>query len=87
MRDLSEILRAGRARSGLSLAELGERLGVHRQVVYHWEHGNCEPSWGDLQRLAAVLRLPLAALRTLSPAEARRPKQFSPASGRRHLGQ
>lgn len=33
-----------RKRLGLTQTQLGERLGVGKMAVSHWEHGQCRPA-------------------------------------------
>lgn len=48
-------LRATRERSGLTQAELAERLGTTQQTIARWEAGKAEPSLASLRDLAINL--------------------------------
>ena len=45
-------LRAARARAGMSLAELGERVGVSAATLSRWETGRGTPTEAALERSA-----------------------------------
>lgn len=57
-------LKAARARAGLELGELAERLGVSggAERVRTWETGEARPSFAQARKLSAILRVPFAAL-------------------------
>lgn len=57
-----ETLTAAVAASGLSRAAVAERLGVHRQRVYDWEHGTSTPHPHRMPDLAAALGVPARSL-------------------------
>jgi transcriptional regulator with XRE-family HTH domain len=49
-------LRALRVQSTLSVAELAQRSGLHRQVIYQLEAGDrTDPAWSTVQKLAKGL--------------------------------
>ncbi len=55
-------IKAARQARGLTLAELGNALGVSRQYVYAWEAGRRNPSRKYLRALADVLGLQVTDL-------------------------
>ena len=56
------ILRAFREAHGLSLAELGERIGVSRQSVSQWELGQTRPGGPAVRLLAQVFGISPSAV-------------------------
>lgn len=46
----------------MSQTELAQRLGVHRQSVRRWENGDTSPDVETLQRIAAILKVPISTL-------------------------
>ena len=48
-------LRSLRESAGLSVAQLAEACGLHRQAVYKLESGESRPTWDTVQQLAAAL--------------------------------
>ena len=44
-------VRETRARLGLTLAQLGERIGVREQTVWRWENGRARPNKSSRKRL------------------------------------
>jgi HTH-type transcriptional regulator / antitoxin HipB len=52
---LSEAIRAGRRRAGLSQAELAAALGVRQSSVSQWERGSTRPSTDHLLALTSIL--------------------------------
>ena len=61
-------LRYLRSRSGLTLQDLGDRLGVTRGAVWAWETGQKRPNADRLPALAAALGCSMEELFT-APAE------------------
>jgi transcriptional regulator with XRE-family HTH domain len=55
-------LRRKRREAGMSLAELGARVGLSRQAVSQFEAGDSTPSWPTVQLLAMVLKCSVADL-------------------------
>ena len=51
-----------RKAAGLSQARLGEKLGVTDKAVSKWENGAAKPTTDMLNRLSAVLGVPVADL-------------------------
>lgn len=45
-------MRAERARTGKSAAEVAELIGVSTNTLYSWEHGEKEPVSSNLMKLA-----------------------------------
>lgn len=51
-------IHARRERAGWSQHELGERAGVTRATVGHWEAGHSVPRWSAMWTLAEALEVP-----------------------------
>lgn len=49
-------MRAERARSGLSMREAAEAIGVHPNALSRWEHGESEPTASNLIALSRLYR-------------------------------
>lgn len=47
-------LKSLRQQKGLSIMEVAEKVGVHRQTVYQWERGETLPTLGKLVLLESV---------------------------------
>jgi DNA-binding XRE family transcriptional regulator len=58
-RSLSKELWSARARSGLSVAEVANRVGVSQASIYFWEGGRVRPRIENLKALCKVLKLPV----------------------------
>lgn len=54
---LGEQIRRRREDQGLTLKELGDRLGVHFTTVSSWERGRSMPGYDAMPRLAAALEV------------------------------
>jgi phage repressor protein C with HTH and peptisase S24 domain/DNA-binding XRE family transcriptional regulator len=52
-------IRAARKKAALTQEQLGERLGVTKGNVSAWENGRHEPSYAQIQEMAALAKLPL----------------------------
>ncbi len=52
--DLGQTLRAARRSRGLTQGQLAVRLGVTRQAISKWEHGQSQPDLGNLRQLAEI---------------------------------
>ena len=52
---LRDALACGRSAAGLSLADIGSKVGVCRQTVYTWECGDREPTARNLFAWCAAL--------------------------------
>ena len=63
---LSDQLRAGRAKRGISAADLAASIGVSVASIYFWEHGWHRPRDQNLAALCRALRLPIRATRALT---------------------
>ena len=48
-------LRKKRKSMGLSMAEIGRRIGVSRQAIFSFENGKMKPSVKTAKKYAAVL--------------------------------
>ena len=59
---IGHTIKAARLSRGLTLAELGNALGVTRQYVQAWEAGRRNPGPKHLAKLAEVLGLEIADL-------------------------
>ncbi len=68
-------IREARERRGLSKTRLARLVGVSRQALILWEHGERHPRPAYAERLEAVLGLDPGALKKKGddPAEDRRP--------------
>jgi transcriptional regulator with XRE-family HTH domain len=54
-RNLGDWIQETRVELGLSLGQMGERVGVHRNTVWRWELGLCMPNvyqYSLIRRLA-----------------------------------
>jgi transcriptional regulator with XRE-family HTH domain len=54
---LPEIVREVRQWRGESVADVAERMGVHRTTIFKWEHGTNRPTRTQLDQLEAALGL------------------------------
>ncbi len=52
-------IRAARKKAALTQEQLGERLGVTKGNVSAWENGRHEPSYAQIQEMAALANVPL----------------------------
>jgi len=72
-----EVLRWARESAGIDLAGIAKRLNTKQETVEAWEKGTKQPTLATLERLAVVLRRPLAAFFLPSPpVEAPIPTDF-----------
>ena len=62
MRDLAEVLRMARVRSGMTLRAVANKLSVACRSVSRWESGEREPSIAMLRSLAKVYGLTISEL-------------------------
>ena len=53
-RDLGQTLRTARQAYGLTQGQLAIRLGVTRQAISKWEHGQSQPDLSNLRQLAEL---------------------------------
>ncbi|MFT4039728.1 MAG: helix-turn-helix domain-containing protein [Thermomicrobiales bacterium] len=74
---LAQVVRARRQLQGLSLDELATRSGVSKGAIVALEHGDANPTFGTLVRLADALQIPMSELFDL-PATA--PVRLVPAA-------
>lgn len=49
-------LKKKRIKSGLSLAELGEKVGVTKTTIFRYESGKRKPNIALLKKIAVVLK-------------------------------
>jgi transcriptional regulator with XRE-family HTH domain len=59
-KSLSKELRTARERSGLSVAEVANRVGVSQASIYFWEGGRVRPRIENLKLLCKVLKVPVS---------------------------
>ena len=59
MKEFNERLKELRKASGLTQSDLAEKLNVHLQTVSKWERGLSKPCEVHLERLVALLGLPV----------------------------
>ncbi|MEX3961058.1 S24 family peptidase [Paraburkholderia sp. EG286B] len=61
-------IRAARKKAALTQEQLGERLGVTKGNVSAWENGRHEPSYAQIQEIAALSNMPLPDTERAMPA-------------------
>jgi len=49
-------MKAERARNGMSIASVAEKIGVHPNAVVRWESGQAEPTASNLIALSSLYR-------------------------------
>lgn len=59
---IGSLIKAARIQRGLTLANVGNALGVTRQYVYSWEAGRRNPGPKHLAKLSEVLGLQIIDL-------------------------
>lgn len=64
---VSRELRKLRAECGISQMEAAERLGVSRQTIHRWEHGEAAPSMENLRGMASLYGVTVDALLNGTP--------------------
>lgn len=65
---MMNLLKRHRLAKGLTLRELGQRIGVSTAAVSTWETGRCIPAAGTIPKLARALGLdPLTLTKVISP--------------------
>lgn len=47
-------MRAERARNGMSVAKVAEKIGVHPNAITRWENGQAEPTASNLIALSTL---------------------------------
>lgn len=52
-------LAAARVNSGLTQAELGEKLSVSKSTVINWEKGDSEPTMTQLRNISELSGIPM----------------------------
>ena len=63
---LGKAIRTLRQEAGLSQETLGHRAEIHPTWISHIESGRINPTWGNVRRIAAGLKIPLAQLAALA---------------------
>lgn len=63
---LGKAIRKLRQEAGLSQEALGNRAEIHPTWISHIESGRINPTWGNVRRIAAGLKVPLAQLAALA---------------------
>lgn len=72
---LGDAIRARRHELGLSQERLAAEIGMDRTYLAGIERGERNPSYTNLLRIAAALRVPFSQLQAAAEARARRDKQ------------
>jgi transcriptional regulator with XRE-family HTH domain len=70
--ELGERIRAARKARNWPLAHVASELGINKVSVWNWEQGRSRPRLNHLQRLAALLEVPLGTL--CDPAASPKPE-------------
>jgi transcriptional regulator with XRE-family HTH domain len=83
---LSKAIRQLRKEERLSQEALGLRADIHPTWVSHLESGRVNPTWGNVRRIAAALRVPLSLLAALAE-ELEREHETAPQPGQGAGGQ
>lgn len=60
MAKIHQSIRRRRIACGLTQQELGDRLGLHKTTISHWENGIASPRASMLAELAGVLGIGVA---------------------------
>ena len=63
---LGKAIRQLRQDGGLSQETLGHRAEIHPTWISHIESGRINPTWGNVRRIAAGLKVPLSQLAELA---------------------
>jgi transcriptional regulator with XRE-family HTH domain len=63
---LGKAIRKLRQDGGLSQETLGHRAEIHPTWISHIESGRINPTWGNVRRIAAGLKVPLEQLAALA---------------------
>ena len=63
---LGKAIRQLRKEGQLSQEALGLIAGIHPTWISHMESGRVNPTWGNVRRIAAGLRVPLSVLAALA---------------------
>lgn len=72
---LGQAIRKLRTDGELSQENLGLRSEIHPTWISHIESGRVNPTWGNVRRIAAGLRVPLPVLAALAEDLERRLKK------------
>ena len=79
---LSKAIRQLRREEHLSQEALGLIAGIHPTWISHLESGRVNPTWGNIRRIAAGLKVPLPVLAALAEdLEAKHGTAPQPKSG------
>lgn len=70
-RNLGKLLKDKRVESGLTQAEVGQKLDIHTQFVSNWERGLCSPPNHSFQRVIALFKLDRAMLADVMMADSK----------------
>jgi transcriptional regulator with XRE-family HTH domain len=63
---LGKAIRALRKEARLSQETLGQRADIHPTWISHIESGRINPTWGNVRRIAAGLKVTLAEVAALA---------------------
>ncbi|HEX5989459.1 MAG TPA: helix-turn-helix transcriptional regulator [Solirubrobacterales bacterium] len=63
---LGKAVRSLREEAGVDQATLGERAELPLSLIAEIESGRCDPTWGDMRKVAAALGVTLEALSELA---------------------
>jgi DNA-binding XRE family transcriptional regulator len=64
--NFARYLRDARIKSGLSVAEVADEVGVSTSSIYFWETDHVRPRDANLSALCKVLKLPIRATREMA---------------------
>ena len=59
---IGECIRRARESKGVSLTELGRRMGTTASTIQRWEKNEVSPTWGTVERIASGLRISVVDL-------------------------
>lgn len=82
----SLFLKKARLISGLSRAEVAEKLNIHPQYVSNWENSKCAPPSDKIYELMKVLKIQRSDLVTAMVDDAREVIEQKVARPRRRTG-
>lgn len=77
--DLAQWVRDARKHKKLTLEALGELLNLTKGNIYHWEHGNHQPSYQQIVAIAEITGYPMPQADKAPAAE--QPKDVQALSG------
>ena len=58
-KSFSKKIRDARAKAGLSVAQLADKIGVSQVSIYYWESGRVRPRNVNIEALCKALKVPL----------------------------